>query len=480
MTKFNRRRFLQGATAMAGLASVAAPAVAAAPVDLRIVNRSIEVAGKAAKVFGLVGADGKAGLSFNAGESFHVRVINETAEKALIHWHGLTPPNSQDGVPDVTQPRLEPGASYTYDFPLKLAGTNWMHSHHSLQAQLMMSAPLIIRDRAEAPLDEQEVVVILNDFTFRDPAEILSELHQGGMHHMDHTASANMPGMDMSGMDMSGGAMGGMGMGGAHFNDIDFDAYLANDRDLDDPEVVQVERGGRVRLRLINAAGSTNFMIDLGSLIGELVAVDGRPVMPLRARQFPLAMAQRADIRLLPKDAGAWPILFQREGALERTGIILATPGAAIARIGGTAADSAPDLMRLPGRILQPLSGLARRQVDRRISIELAGTMMNYAWSLPQRGSSGDYIKGQRGQRIEIEMINRSDMSHPMHLHGHHFQVVALDGQAVDGAVRDTELVPVNGRVTIAFDADNPGRWMFHCHNLYHMLSGMMTEVRYS
>lgn len=106
--------------------------------------------------------------------------------------------------------------------------------------------------------------------------------------------------------------------------------------------------------------------------------------------------------------------------------------------------------------------------------------MMDYSWSLPQAGAGTGAIEVARNQRIEIEMINRSDMSHPMHLHGHHFQVVELNGQAVDGAVRDTELVSVNSRVTIAFDTGNPGRWMFHCHNLYHMLSGMMTEVRYA
>jgi FtsP/CotA-like multicopper oxidase with cupredoxin domain len=71
-------------------------------------------------------------------------------------------------------------------------------------------------------------------------------------------------------------------------------------------------------------------------------------------------------------------------------------------------------------------------------------------------------------------------MAHPMHLHGHHFQVVGLNGAPVNGAVRDTVLVPVNGSVTIAFDANNPGRWLFHCHNLYHMATGMMTEVAYA
>ena len=237
MPFFNRRRFLQGATAVAGLAAVSRPAFAAVPIDLRIVTRSIEVMGKAAKVFGLVGPDGKPGLSFSAGDRFNVKLINETAEPALLHWHGLTPPNDQDGVPGVTQKNIQPGASFTYDFPLRLPGTNWMHSHHGLQAQLMMSAPLIVRDPAEIGRDEQEVTVILNDFTFRDPAEILAGLRHGQMSHMDHSASIpemKMPGMDMPSMDMAG-----MDMNGAdHANDIDFDAYLANDRSLEDPEVV--------------------------------------------------------------------------------------------------------------------------------------------------------------------------------------------------------------------------------------------------
>jgi FtsP/CotA-like multicopper oxidase with cupredoxin domain len=84
-----------------------------------------------------------------------------------------------------------------------------------------------------------------------------------------------------------------------------------------------------------------------------------------------------------------------------------------------------------------------------------------------------------RGQRVAIEMLNHTMMPHPMHLHGHAFQVVATNGAPLAGAVRDTVLVPPMGSVTIAFDANNPGRWAFHCHNLYHMMTGMMTEVRY-
>ena len=116
---------------------------------------------------------------------------------------------------------------------------------------------------------------------------------------------------------------------------------------------------------------------------------------------------------------------------------------------------------------------------DRKLTVALTGSMMTYQWGVADSTAPAPNIPVKAGERVEIELVNRTAMSHPMHLHGHHFQIVAVNGNRVSGAVRDTELVPIGGRVTIAFDAGNSGRWMFHCHNLYHMLSGMMTEVAY-
>jgi FtsP/CotA-like multicopper oxidase with cupredoxin domain len=76
-------------------------------------------------------------------------------------------------------------------------------------------------------------------------------------------------------------------------------------------------------------------------------------------------------------------------------------------------------------------------------------------------------------------MHNMTGMSHPMHLHGHYFRVVGIDGQRINGALRDTVLVPPGTAVTIQFDADNPGTWAFHCHHLYHMNAGMMGAIAY-
>jgi FtsP/CotA-like multicopper oxidase with cupredoxin domain len=85
----------------------------------------------------------------------------------------------------------------------------------------------------------------------------------------------------------------------------------------------------------------------------------------------------------------------------------------------------------------------------------------------------------KKGERVVFDIVNQTPMGHPMHLHGHVFQVVELNGKAFSGAMRDTVQVPAKGSVKVAFDADNPGRWVFHCHNLLHMESGMITEVVY-
>lgn len=183
MAHVSRRAILAGGMSFAGLAMAPRGLLAQQPAtELVIGTRVIEVQGRPAKVFGLTQPGGAHGLIMNAGERFRLRLGNDGGEAALIHWHGLTPPNAQDGVPGVTQKLLPPGDSYDYDFPVLLPGTNWMHSHHSLQEQRMMAAPLIVRDPQEAADDVQEIIVMLHDFTFRDPAEILAELSQGITH----------------------------------------------------------------------------------------------------------------------------------------------------------------------------------------------------------------------------------------------------------------------------------------------------------
>ena len=263
-------------------------------------------------------------------------------------------------------------------------------------------------------------------------------------------------------------------------NDVDFDAYLANDRTLDDPEVIRVEQGGRVRLRIINGASSTNFHVDLGSLRGTVAAVDGNAVQPLTGSRFGLAMAQRIDILVdLPNGTGAWPILAVREGARQQTGIILASKGVNVGKVAGATAAAGPVSFDQELR-LSALRPLADRPVDSHSVLMLTGSMQPYTWGINHKGwDNRDTVKIRSGQRVAITFQNTTMMAHPMHLHGHHFQIVALNGKTFSGALRDTVHVPPMAKVTLAFDANNAGRWLMHCHNLYHMKSGMITEVRY-
>jgi FtsP/CotA-like multicopper oxidase with cupredoxin domain len=132
-------------------------------------------------------------------------------------------------------------------------------------------------------------------------------------------------------------------------------------------------------------------------------------------------------------------------------------------------------------RRLRAAAPLAPRKADRVHYIDLTGEMAGYVWSLNNIVWSKDAppLPVKAGERVELVMANRTQMPHPMHLHGHRFQVVEIDGKRFSGALRDTVLVPPGGRVVAAFDADNPGLWAFHCHMLYHMEAGMFTTIKY-
>lgn len=473
--KLTRRAFLGTSAALCASSIATVPVRGSSEMaTVTAVRRSIDVKGRAAEIYGITGPDGRQGLFLDPGDRFNVLLDNQSGVETIVHWHGQVPAPELDGVYDTgyVGPLLS-GDTRAFDFQAR-PGTHWMHSHHGLQEQNLMAAPLIVRSSEDVAADMQEVTLMLHDFTFRDPDEILAEL-TGGAGGMTHGA------MGHGNMSMGGeGNMNMAAMMGADLNDVEFDAFLANDRTLDDPEVVRVERGGRVRLRIINGASATAFWIDLGSATATVAAVDGNPVQPVTGSLFPLAQAQRIDLVLDVPAGGTVPILAQREGDRARTGLVLAAPGASVGKIAEMADDEAPAVDLSLERQLVAIGGLSAKPVDRRFSVMLMGDMMPYAWNFDGR-SWGERrpLEVAAGERVEIELMNHSMMAHPIHLHGHHFQVTSIDGQAVGGATRDTVLVPAMGRINVAFDADNPGRWLIHCHNLYHMAAGMMTELVY-
>lgn len=405
--------------------------------------------------------NGRSGLTLAPSRRFVVDLLNDSGQDTIIHWHGQTPPWKEDGFPWEQTPDIPAGKQQQYDYQ-PIAGTFWMHSHHALQEQALMAAPLIVYSEADMREDRQEIVLMLHDFSFSTPKELFAKL-------------TSMPSLNQA-------PQIGMEQGKKpDLNDIRYDAYLANDRTLADPEVVRVDKRGRVRLRVINGAAATQFWLNLGELTGSVVAADGHPVRPVAGKMFPISMAQRLDILLDLPDSGMFPIIAQVEGLRLRTGIVLKVATSSVPRLTDDALSDAPPVVLSLERQLSAVHALTLRDADVTHSIVMDGKMMPYQWSL-----NGQYwpnvtpLMINAGQRVVVKMINNSAMAHPMHLHGHTFQVIELDGKPFSGARRDTIMVSANGSVTIAFDADNPGRWALHCHNLYHMEAGMLTELRYA
>lgn len=480
MTPISRRGFLAASAALAAPLLLPRALRADTPLrSLRATTRTLDIGGRAVSVKGILDDRGRSGLTLNPGEAFRLDLANELEAETILHWHGQIPPIVQDGVPDMPQPALAAGERRSFDFAAT-PGTHWMHSHIPVQEMELLAAPLIVRRPEDLTADRQEVVILLHDLSFRPAEEVLAEI-TGGMGGMAHDMGSM--GHDMSGIG-GGGMMGGLSMAAMDLNDFNFDAYLANDRTLDDPEVVAVDKGGKVLLRIINGSAATVFWIDTGALQGRAVATDGNPIHPVAGSRFGLAMGQRLDIELdLPAEGGAFPVLALREGAVERTGIILASKGAAVKRL-ATASDTAhpafsSDLAQEAQ--FSALTPLADRPVDRSDNLMLGGSMMPYLWTIDGRGwGTHRPIMARSGERVTLTFHNMSMMAHPMHLHGHHFQVVALNGRAVAGALRDTVHVPPMSMVTVALDAGEAARWMLHCHHMPHLATGMMTEFSVS
>ncbi|MFN4018051.1 MAG: multicopper oxidase family protein [Reyranella sp.] len=429
---------------------------------LRLITRTIDVNGRPARRYGVEQPSGAFGLTLDEGDMFDVRLENGLDVPSGLHWHGLNPPWRQDGVPWISGPPVAPGAFADYSFPALPAGTRWMHSHFGLQEQSLLAAPLIVREQSAIRSGLQEIVLFLEDFSWTPPGAIFESLRRPRP------------------MEMGRLGTGSVGMGTPDLNDVTYDAFLANDRTLADPQVVDVEKGAEVRLRIINGAASSNFVIDLGGADGTVLAVDGNPVVPLVARQFPLAIAQRVDIVVrLPADGAALPILARCEGRTSQAGIVLSPRGARVTRLAEAAAMAAPALTLMDEMKLRAQQPLGQRPVDRSVPVDLTGNMMAYTWGMGVHGLEGAPVTVDKGERIELVMRNTTMMSHPMHLHGHSFQVTEIDGTPLAGAVRDVILLPPRATVKVVFDANNSGLWAYHCHNLYHMAAGMFATVVY-
>jgi FtsP/CotA-like multicopper oxidase with cupredoxin domain len=466
----------------------------ASPVRLYVREVPLEVLGRKVRTVEIVQEDGTQGLYPQKSGGFNVEVVNQLKVPTSLHWHGLILPALMDGVPFVSQEPIPPNGTMAYKFPLIQSGTYWMHSHYGLQEQLLNAAPLIIDDPEERGKADQQVVILLSDFSFKSPEQILSKL-KGGMENMKGMekppGTPNKDGMPMKPMkqkllsqqwdESTQRFVAVAAMSELPDTDVKYDALLANRRTLENPQVFRVKAGQTVLLRIIDGSAATNFFVSTGELATELTAVDGKDVSALHGNFFQLGTAQRIDLRTkIPDQGGVFPILAQGEGTGQRCGVILATEGKTIPKLSTQTKVVTAGLDNTQELRLVASHGLAEKPVDRTLQSILGGSMASYDWTINGHAyPNRDSLDVREGERVEILFRNDTNMAHPMHLHGHDFQVVEIDGKPVPGALRDTLLVPPRSAIKVRFDANNPGLWAFHCHILYHLATGMFTVLKY-
>lgn len=412
-------------------------------------------------------------LRVTEGDTVRVTVSNSLDQPTTVHWHGVEVPNGMDGVSELSQQPIPPGGSFTYQFIATPAGTRWYHAHFNELAQQGdgLVGALIIEPR-NPPEPRPD----------RDYALVGGQLITGSAQAVQPTTSAAGGSNGMPGMSGSpGGMMGGGAMGGGTTS-----ARLAQDsvfvmNGKTNPDVPQlvVKEGERVHLRLINAGATESETFGLAGHLLTITHSDGNPLArAVDVDAVRLGVGERVDAEFVADHPGRWQLrgfVPDQEAAGLAVDVVYAgheaDPVQIVARASRLQTATAADFAG-PPHVAPP---------DRTYNLTLSGGMMGATdWTINGKSyPNTDPLDVRVGERVRINLFNMSIEDHPMHLHGHTFQVVAVNSQPVDGPLKDTLTVRPMESYAIEFVANNPGTWLFHCHNLAHMTGGLMTEVRY-
>ena len=404
-------------------------------------------------------------LRAKAGDVVQVQVRNRLPVETSVHWHGIRLHNAADGVPGITQDPIAAGADYTYTFRAPDPGTYFFHPHSGVQIDRGLYAPLIIDDPAEPGGYDYEWVLVLDDWTDgvgKSPDDILAAFQA------EHGTISEGMTHDMSGM----GGMGRSPLG--DLGDIGYPHYLINGRVPASPQTLAAKPGQRVRIRIINAAADTLFRVALGGHVLTVTHADGYPVRTQQTAALNIGQGERVDVLATLSD-GVFPLVASAEGKQGQGLILVRTGGGAVPSATVRPAELDADPLLLATLMPAESARLPQREPDQIEQVTLNGQMKPYAWGMNGKTFGSDTpIRTSAGRRVRLQMTNLTMMAHPMHLHGHTW---SLPGNG--GLRKDTVLVLPMQTLTADLEADNPGRWAYHCHNIYHAEIGMMTTLQY-
>lgn len=472
----DRRRFLLLSTgvaaAAAGLTGCSSRTVPSTAEDSAVLEMSfaaapteIDLGGVTVQTWAYGGAVPGPEVRLRRGQTLRAALTNDLPADTTLHWHGLAIPNAMDGVPVLTQPAVAPGQNFGYEFVVPDAGTYWYHSHVGTQLDRGLFGPLIIEEPVDGADYDAELVVVLDDWidgTGRTPEQVLADLRRTGMADMGPGAGV-APSTPM-------GDDGG---------DVIYPYYTANGRISTDPQVLDYRGGQRVRLRIINAGSDTTFQVGIPNHRMTVTHTDGFPVEPQDTDAVILGMGERVDaIVTLTSTAPLVAAAYRKDGFAQLS-----------MRVNGASTSGAVDafVTTLRGRppldtatlVAAPAVDLPPAKPEQTLELRLGGPGNRYDWTINDKSydpPGGGYAV-QPNRRVRVRYVNETKMLHPMHLHGHTFQVMGARGPR---ARKDTVLVSPLQTVEVDLETDNPGRWITHCHNTYHLESGMAAFLYYS
>ncbi len=451
-------------------------------------------------------------LRFQEGDIARIRFHNSMDVPTSVHWHGILLPHRQDGVPYVSNPPIEPGTTYEFQFPIKQTGTYWFHSHTGLQEQRGVYGSIVITpkegERLHADKDE---VVVLSDWTDENPDEVLRTLKSGSdTYSLKKGTAQSLFGAAREGALLDVFKRSLMRMPPMDISDVAYDRFLANGQ----PETtIPALPGEKVRLRFINASTATYYYLQFAGGPVQIVAADGKEVQPVDLNRFLMAIAETYDLLVTVPQDGAYELRATAQDGSGHTSIFIGN-GKRVLAPDGPKPDlyrmhmsmSDPDMKNMAAmddhdmkgmhgmggmklsskrplapyaklRSLRP-SSLPTANPRREVTLALTGDMERYIWSMDGEVISADnMIRIRHGENVRFVLINKTMMHHPMHLHGHFFRVI--NGQGDHAPLKHTIDVPPLSTKIIEFEGNEYNDWFFHCHVLYHAKAGMARVLSY-
>jgi FtsP/CotA-like multicopper oxidase with cupredoxin domain len=467
-------------------------------------------------------------LEFTEGDDAEIILKNESKEDDVsIHWHGILLDPYMDGVPYVNTPPIRPGEQFTFKFKIRQNGTYWYHSHTNVQEQKGVYGAIVIHPKERKIKYDRDIVVVLSDWTDENPSQVLKNLRKDGEYYLFKKKTmrswwgayqANSLGHQLYNEWTR--------MGGMDFSDVGYDAFLINGKRISHlPDLKQNET---IRLRIINAAASSYFHVSLGDKPMNVISADGVDIKPVLANELLIGMAETYDILFkIPTnksfelkassqdgtgEASLWigdgekvpapkkprPDLYKKMNmgtaweTIKYTGSMTKSPMDMSSMDHSKMVMSSMDHSKMDMKSPSVIQTLTANEIEsplptdfdssiprHDVKLILDGDMERYIWVINGKAiHEVRTIHIKQNEVIRFTFVNNSMMHHPMHLHGHFFRV--LNKYGINSPMKHTLDVSPHSEKTIEFYSDEPGEWMLHCHNLYHLKTGMARVVKYS